>query len=70
MLHSADRRRGRRRRADARRLTLCIKVSDAEKARIVSLARLNHQDVATFVRAALSEAASDCSDDPVFREQA
>jgi len=63
----APRRRGRRPRADARRVVICIKVSASEKARIQKLARLNHQGLTAFVRSAVIEAAADCSDEPVFR---
>ena len=60
-------RRGRRCIDNARRLTLSIKVSASEKARIAEVALLNKQSPTEFVRAAVLDAASDCSDEPVFR---
>jgi hypothetical protein len=65
-----ERRRGRPPRADARRHKVGFKANDDEQRRIEQIAKVNGQTVAAFIREAVLEAASDCSDDPVFRRPA
>lgn len=58
---------GRPKRADPRRVKMGFKASEAERKRIAAIAKSNGQTVADFIREAVIEAASDCTDEPVFR---
>jgi uncharacterized protein (DUF1778 family) len=63
---TVTRRRGRPTRPDARRTKVGFRVNAEEQQRIERLARMNGQTLSEFVREAVIEAASDCSDEEVF----
>lgn len=64
---AAERRRGRPRQETALVKFLILRLSLAQRARIVAAARLNQQSLTDFVRDAIEEAVADCSDDTIFR---
>jgi hypothetical protein len=62
-----DRRRGRPRTPDPRTVIVKIRLTVSQRERLSSIASLNGLNQTAFIRQAIDEAVSDCSDDPLFR---
>jgi len=63
-----EKRRGRPTRLDARRKKLGFKASEAEKLRLMEVARLNGKNLTEFIREAVESAAAESSEIQIFRQ--
>jgi hypothetical protein len=62
-----DRRRGRPPLDEPRSVVVKIRLTLTQRQRLCSIASLNGLNQTAFIRQAIDEAVSDCSDDPLFR---
>ncbi len=61
-----ERRRGRPPLAESRNVIAKVRLTLSQRARLDAVASLNGLDRSSFIRQAIDEAVSDCSDEPLF----